>query len=152
MNVANCTGTTVVNSCHDEAIDGCEKYVEQHNGKLYQCVQHRILRNKCMPESWDSKKKRVDVSAACVIPPAPSSDSTDSGIQVSTDVDGNLTVQTDTDTDTDTDKEYKENSNAGKGSETSSITIGLGIAILVVIGVYFYYHSAQGRSNTTMQV
>ena len=150
MNVANCTGTTVVNSCHDEAIDGCEKYVEQHNGKLYQCVQHRILRNKCMPESWDSKKKRVDVSAACVIPPAPSSDSTDSGIQVSTDVDGNLTVQTDTDTDTD--KEYKENSNAGKGSETSSITIGLGIAILVVIGVYFYYHSAQGRSNTTMQV
>tara|TARA_Y100000389_G_scaffold201792_1_gene245358 strand:- start:3383 stop:3757 length:375 start_codon:yes stop_codon:yes gene_type:complete len=116
-NKSICTGSIVVNSCHDDATDGCDKYVMDTDKGLHQCVQHRILRNKCMPAGWDGKK--IVEGRSCSLP-APDAETTDDGtLEVSMDLDGNRTSK-------------------ASGSKSSNLMIIIGaIAAVVIVGGIF---------------
>lgn len=113
----SCLGSIVVNSCYDDATDGCDKYVMNTDKGLHQCVQHRTIQNRCRSENWDGEK--LVEGRSCSLP-APDAETTDDGtLEVSMDLDGNRTSK-------------------ASGSKGSNLMIIIGaIAAVVIVGGIF---------------
>ena len=123
-NKKTCTGNIVVDSCFEEATDGCGKYVMNTKHGLHQCVQHRLLRNKCMPESWNGEKF-VGKHTSCTLPALDTAAASDDGrINVSLDLDGNRTVQT-----------------SSKSTSSSLPLTGIAVVAGLVVGAAVLYYA-----------